>query len=768
LTRGATDGSDLAAAAVWGLVRSAQSEHPNRFILLDLDDHTDHRTDHGDDLGRILTAALDSGEPEIAVRAGGLYVRRLTRAVGTGRLSLSSSDGLSAGLDAGGTVVITGGTGVLGGLVARHLVTTHGVKHLLLLSRRGPAAAGATELVGDLTELGARVQVTACDVADRNALAEVLAAVPAEHPVVGVVHTAGVLDDGVVEALTPQRLETVLRAKADAAWWLHELTRDMDLALFVVYSSAAATLGSPGQGNYAAANAVLDALALRRQAEGLVGQSLAWGLWAQQSAMTGHLDEADLDRMRRTGILPISSEQGLALFDTAIRTNQPQLVPIRVDLAALRRARTGGLPPLWQTLAGGSTRRTASTADTPVDLAARLAAMGVEERQRTVLELVRTQTAVVLGHPDPTTIDPDSAFRDLGFDSLTAVELRNRLAAATGLSLPATLVFDHSSTGALTDHLVNKLAAAVSTGSDRGTGAEPTGSGAVRVSNLAEMYMQAEVDGRHDEFSEVVGRLAKLRQTFGVDTADEAVRPPTRVAIGDAKPKLYLFNPYVAPVNFPYARLASAFQGTRDVSVLHSPGFHAGEKLPEDIEAMTLAYVEAIIRDNANGEEFALGGTSSGGLIAHRVAAELARMGMAPAGVILLDAPSQEAHQTVSEDGPLWQKQIFERIRRTGDDGDDSWVFAMVHYLSFPWWPAEHIEIPTLQVRASERISGPADNDDWMFTWNYATKVTLADVPGNHLEITDEYASVSALVVNDWLSRSPEERPPFVDYWGLK
>ncbi|MEU7575980.1 SDR family oxidoreductase, partial [Micromonospora sp. NPDC049240] len=279
VTRGATDGSDLAAAAVWGLVRSAQSEHPHRFVLLDLDDDTHYDSDQGSELGRILSAVLDSGESEIAVRAGGLYVRRLVRA-GTGRLSLSGSDGLSAGLDAGGTVVVTGGTGVLGGLVARHLVTAHGVGHLLLLSRQGLAAAGAAELVGELTGLGARVRVVACDVADRDALAEVLAGVPAEHPVVGVVHTAGVLDDGVVEALTPRRLETVLRAKADAAWWLHELTRDADLGLFVVYSSAAATLGSPGQGNYAAANAVLDALALRRQAAGLVGQSLAWGLWA--------------------------------------------------------------------------------------------------------------------------------------------------------------------------------------------------------------------------------------------------------------------------------------------------------------------------------------------------------------------------------------------------------------------------------------------------------------------------------------------------------
>ncbi|MEW2380447.1 SDR family NAD(P)-dependent oxidoreductase, partial [Micromonospora sp. NPDC047812] len=454
ITRGATDGSDLAAAAVWGLVRSAQSEHPDRFILLDLDDDTDPGNDN--ELGRILTAVLDSGEPEIAVRAGELYARRLTRA-GTGRLPLPGPEGLPAGLDSRGTVVITGGTGVLGGLVARHLVATHGVRHLLLLSRQGPAATGATELVADLTELGARVRVAACDVADRNALAEVLAAVPAEHPLVGVVHTAGVLDDGVIEALTPQRLQTVLRAKADAAWWLHELTQGSDLALFVVYSSAAATLGSPGQGNYAAANAVLDALALRRQSAGLVGQSLAWGLWAQQSAMTGHLDEVDLDRMRRNGILPMSSEEGLALFDAAMRTNQPQLVPIRVDLAALRRVGAGGLPPLWQVLAGGSARRTATTTDTPVDLTTRLATMGVEERQRTVLELVRTHAATALGHDSAQAVAPDRAFRELGFDSLTAVELRNRLATATGLSLPATLVFDHPTPEVLTRYLLTEL-----------------------------------------------------------------------------------------------------------------------------------------------------------------------------------------------------------------------------------------------------------------------------------------------------------------------
>ena len=249
---------------------------------------------------------------------------------------------LPAGPDPHGTVLITGGTGVLGALLARHLVATHGVRHLLLLSRQGPAAPGAAELAAELTALGARVSIVACDAADRDALAGVLAAVPAGHPLVGVVHTAGVLDDGVIEALTPQRLAAVLRAKADAAWWLHELTRELDLAWFVVYSSAAATFGSAGQGNYAAANAVLDALAEQRRAAGLVGQSLAWGLWEQAIGMTGHLDQADLARMGRAGIGALSAEQGLALFDAAVRSDRPQLVPIRLDLAGLRRVGAGG------------------------------------------------------------------------------------------------------------------------------------------------------------------------------------------------------------------------------------------------------------------------------------------------------------------------------------------------------------------------------------------------------------------------------------------
>ncbi|WP_203721063.1 beta-ketoacyl synthase N-terminal-like domain-containing protein, partial [Paractinoplanes brasiliensis] len=351
-----------------------------------------------------------------------------------------------------GTVLITGGTGVLGSMLARHVAGTRDVGELLLMSRRGVHAEGAARLAADLAEAGKRVRVTVCDAADRAALAAVLAG----QKLTGVVHTAGVLDDTVIESLTPERVATVLRAKVDAAWNLHELTRDADLAWFVAYSSASATLGSPGQGNYAAANAFLDALAQHRQSLGLPGQSLAWGLWADRSAMTAPLGETDMARMSRGGIGELSQEQGMALFDAAIGDGRPVLVPIELDIPVLRRTGGVGLPPLLRGLAGAS-RRAAATARRTGELVASLAGMTVPERERTVLEVVQSQAAVVLGHADSRAVDADAVFRDLGFDSLTAVELRNRLAAASGLRLPATLVFDYPSPRALTHFLLEEL-----------------------------------------------------------------------------------------------------------------------------------------------------------------------------------------------------------------------------------------------------------------------------------------------------------------------
>ncbi|MER6303028.1 SDR family NAD(P)-dependent oxidoreductase, partial [Kitasatospora sp. NPDC001539] len=370
-------------------------------------------------------------------------------------------------LDPDGTVLITGGTGVLGGLVARRLVTDHGVRHLLLLGRRGPEAPGAAELAAELTALGAAVTVTACDTADRADLARVLAAVPAEHPLTGVVHAAGVLDDAVIASLTPAQVTAVLRPKVDAAWHLHELTRDADLRAFVLFSSSAAVLGGPGQGNYAAANAFLDALARRRRAEGLPGLSIAWGLWERASGMTGHLEAGDLARLRRSGVSPLSDADGLAMFGAALHSDRDQLVAMKLDVAAARAAfPSGSVPPLLRRLVGAGARRAAAAdaADDGPAPALRLTALPEAERARALLELVRSNAAVVLGHATDGAIQPDRAFKQLGFDSLTAVELRNRLNAATGLRLPATMVFDHPTPDALAAFLQAELAPAASGG----------------------------------------------------------------------------------------------------------------------------------------------------------------------------------------------------------------------------------------------------------------------------------------------------------------
>ncbi|MFG2698720.1 type I polyketide synthase, partial [Kitasatospora sp. NPDC048407] len=441
--------TDLTGAAVRGLVRSAQSEHPDRFLLIDTDDPA-AVTD-------LLPQALAGTEPQLAIRAGRLLAARLTRAAVATDPGPDAPSGIGA---AGGTVLVTGAGGALGGLVAQHLVTAHGVRNLLLVGRRGADAPGLADLAAELRGHGARVDVEACDVADRDALAALLAGIPADRPLSAVVHAAGVLDDGTVESLTPDRMRHVLRPKVDAALNLHALTRELPLSAFVLFSSASATVGNAGQGNYAAANAFLDALAQHRRALHLPAQSLAWGLWAQRSTMTGTLSATDLRRMSRGGTAAIGSEEGLALFDAALALDEPLLVPVKIDLGRLRTAaRTGPVPALLSALVPGAARRPASGADAAEadSLRRRLTDLTPEERLATLLDLVRSRAADVLGHGGAGAVEPDQAFKDLGFDSLTSVELRNRLGAATGRRLPATLVFDHPTPAAVAAYLAGRL-----------------------------------------------------------------------------------------------------------------------------------------------------------------------------------------------------------------------------------------------------------------------------------------------------------------------
>ncbi|MDL5205943.1 SDR family NAD(P)-dependent oxidoreductase [Streptomyces sp. ALI-76-A] len=446
--------TDLAAAAVRGLVKSAQSENPGRFLLLDTDATPSH-----DEIS--LAARLD--EDDLALREGRVLVPSLTRVDGPpqtpahARAQTAPPTGDAAmTFDPDRTVLVTGGTGTVGAATVRHLVARHGVRHLLLVTRRGTDAPGAAELIAELAAHGARTTVVRCDAADRDALAEVIRAIPEDHPLGAVIHAAGVLDDGVITSLTPARLSTVLRPKVDAACNLRELTKNHPLSAFVMFSSAAATLAGPGQGNYVAANSFLDGLASALRAEGRPVLSIAWGLWEADSAMTRALADTTHHRAARNGITALSSEDALALFDRALAHTGGTPVPLRVDRTVLRRA-GDRLPPLLRSLAGPPALRTAAAPGPGAPASKGYAHLPEPRRRDAVTDLVRGTLATVLGHTPGTPIGLDLPFTQLGLDSLTSLELRNTLSRRTGLPLPATLAFDCPTPRAVVDHLLTAL-----------------------------------------------------------------------------------------------------------------------------------------------------------------------------------------------------------------------------------------------------------------------------------------------------------------------
>ena len=431
---------DLGQAALWGLVRATQSEHADRrLLLLDVDD---------DGYEEMLPAALATAETQLALRKGQLLVPRLARASGPGAQRQTTLEG--------GTVLITGGTGTLGARVARHVVASYGVRKLVLTSRQGREAPGAEALVEELQAAGATVQIVACDVADRESVRRLLEPLADLR---GVFHVAGALDDGVVTAQTAERIDRVFGAKVDGALHLDELTRDRNLDAFVLFSSMAGVLGAAGQSNYAAANTLLDALAHRRRARGLQATSIAWGYWSERSGMTAQLDAATLARLARLGFGGMSSAEALALMDAALARGEPLVVAARIQRAALAAQPT--LPPLLQGLVPRRTRRAAAR-DGATSLGERLSRLPEAERDQALVDLVVGEVAGVL-RAEPRAIDRDRPLRELGLDSLTAVELRNRLGAVTGVRLPATLLFDHPTPSALVGYLRSKIIVAAPT-----------------------------------------------------------------------------------------------------------------------------------------------------------------------------------------------------------------------------------------------------------------------------------------------------------------
>nr|WP_181772044.1 type I polyketide synthase [Amycolatopsis pittospori] len=670
------DVSDLAAAGVTGLVRSAQTEEPGRFVLLDADEITP----------LTVSAALATDEPELALRGGRVLARRLVRVVPPAPARFAGAEDV---------VLITGGTGTLGGLLARHLVTAHGVRRLVLLSRGGRAP----ELVAELAELGATATAVACDVTDRARLARVVA----DHRPTIVVHAAGALDDGVVLTMTGDRLDAVMRPKAEAAIALHELTKELPLKAFVLFSSAAATAGSAGQSNYAAANAVLDGLAHHRRSRGLPAISLAWGLWAERSELTSHLGaSADM----------LSTKEALALFDAAVSLTDPVLVPARLTLDDAEDR------PLLREL-----KDRPDTPDRPRPL---LDLLSGPDREQALLDLVLAKVALALGHADTAELDRHAGFLEMGVDSLAAVRIRNHLAEALGRRLRATVTFDHPTPAALARFLAELL---------------DKDEDDVVLEKDREDFRQRLVRTRASGWE-------RTRTFFG--SLEQLPHPPrpVRLASGSGQPVLVCVPSVTGQADpVQYSRLARAFQGEREVWSLRHPGYRGDEALPRTRDLVLAAHA-ASLRAELGDRPFVLTGLSSGGLVAHLLAQHLHEQGTPPAGVVVLDSyfPSEYERLVRLLPGLGDEMQLRLADPNHAVPADDGWITAMLHYGTFDWTPA-YLPIPVLFVRAGDPVQDWPP--DWEPVWPF--EHTAAVTRGNHFTMMEEHAPHTASLMSDWM-----------------
>ncbi|MET8832002.1 type I polyketide synthase [Streptomyces sp. NPDC004610] len=726
---------DLAAAAVWGLALAAQAEHPDRVVLIDLDGSPESE--------RALTTAMASGEPQSAVRHGRVLVPRLTPQPG----------GPRGTLDTNGTVLITGGTGSLGTLLARHLATAHGARNLLLVSRNAMTDDRLAALRAALPD-GVQVRVAACDVTDGPALTRLADA--AEPPLSAVVHAAGVLDDCVLEAQTPERMATVLRPKADAAWHLHEWTQRAGINDLVLFSSISGQMGIAGQANYAAANSFLDALARHRAARGLPALSLAWGPWGHGGGMAAGLKMGPL--------APLSAEDGLDLFDTALGTGAAVLAPIEIDRRELNRSRTP-VPAVLRGMvraARPAARTTGGRPTGPTVQRARLTQLTPQELRVEMTNLIRTETAEILGYTDPAAMPSGRTFAELGFDSLSGVTLRNRLSAATGLRLSPSLALDLRTEERLQGHLLELL---TQSRADENAAPAATVPGARR---FATFYREVCASGDVAAAMDLVMAASRALPTFGVKDGRAHAVAPTRMANGPDGPALVCFPSFFPPAGIgSYGRFAPCFEGERDVFEIQYPGLTQGDHVPQDWETLISLHAETV-RTHFADRPVAILGYSVGGCTAQAVTSRLVDLGHPPAALVLGDS-----YQVTEEARTRrWLLGLPpNRVARAGDRFEelvgDTPLAAMGAYnrmLAESWRPAEPVPVPTLLVRATEPLPDMLNGDpdrDWRPMWPQPHDTI--DVPGHHEDLTHDQVHAFADAVRGWITekyRMPQHETP--------
>ena len=675
------------SAAVTGLVRVAAAEYPGQVALVHLDGTDQSR--------RALPAAIQTAvtEPEVQVVEGAIGASRLVRA----ELEPRESAGFG-----GGTVLLTGGTGALAQVIARHLVANHGVRHLLLVSRR-PAA---------VTLEGATVTVRATDVADREALAEVIAA--ADPPVTAVVHAAGVIDDGALESLTRERIDAVLRPKVDGAWHLHELTGD--LAAFVLCSSASGLLGNPGQGAYAAGNAFLDDLARRRRSAAAPGLSLAWGPLALDGGMA-----AGRSRLRAMTPAEVTSA-----FDAALRGGEPVLAPIVVDHPA---GAAAPVPPR-----PAPARRTD------------LRKLSGDELAAALETVVRDEVAAELGHTDATMVDVRGAFTDQGLDSVSSIQLRTRLVAVTGVAMPATVAFDHPTPAALAAWIAGALATEQHQQPARSAPPSRPPAADEGTDTLATIFHGITSTGRHC----LALNLLISASAVPIDGRDDVVPDPVSLATDAGEGPVLVCLPSFGPVAAAeYLALARAMGGA--VTVLPLPGFDRRRQLPQSRDAL-FGWLAVAAAAAAGDRPLVMVGRSIGGLLAHAVTDRLERHGRPLAGLVLLDTYETDLGR-LTED---WMAGLLTtglgRLRGRLDPGaEQTALLAAGTYLRLlQGWRPGSLATPSLLVAASSPATGmPAGRGA-----SRSVPHERVEVPGDHFSMLQEHAAATAAAIHAWQGRA--------------